>query len=49
LAVLLRKGEEINDHILPAGVKIVPFIHRSDLVHYTTRTVEMNLTGGPFW
>lgn len=37
---------ELNDHILPAGVKLVPFIDRSDLVHYTTRTVLHNLTVG---
>ena len=28
-----KKVKELNDHILPAGVKIVPFIDRSDLVH----------------
>jgi cobalt-zinc-cadmium resistance protein CzcA len=38
--------EELNDHILPAGVKIVPFIDRSELVHHTTRTVLHNLTEG---
>jgi len=41
-----KKVEELNDHILPAGVKIVPFIDRSDLVHYTTHTVLHNLTEG---
>src|SRR5271157_3083989 len=40
------KIEELNDHILPAGVKIVPFIDRSELVHHTTRTVLHNLTEG---
>ena len=30
------KVKEMNDHILPQGVKIVPFIDRSDLVHFTT-------------
>ena len=40
------KVKELNDHILPAGVKIVPFIDRSDLVHYTTHTVLHNLTEG---
>jgi cobalt-zinc-cadmium resistance protein CzcA len=40
------KVEELNDRILPAGVKIVPFIDRSDLVHYTTHTVLHNLTEG---
>jgi cobalt-zinc-cadmium resistance protein CzcA len=40
------KVREMNDHILPPGVKIVPFIDRSDLVHYTTHTVLHNLTEG---
>jgi cobalt-zinc-cadmium resistance protein CzcA len=38
--------KELNDHILPPGVKVVPFIDRSDLVHYTTHTVLHNLTEG---
>src|SRR5579862_7204563 len=41
-----KKVEELNDHILPPGVKIVPFIDRSDLVHYTTNTVLHNLREG---
>jgi cobalt-zinc-cadmium resistance protein CzcA len=41
-----EKVEELNDHILPPGVKVVPFIDRSDLVHYTTHTVLHNLTEG---
>ena len=40
------KVKELNDHILPAGVKVVPFIDRSDLVHFTTHTVLHNLTEG---
>ena len=43
---LHAKVKELNDHILPPGVKIVPFIDRSDLVHYTTHTVLHNLTEG---
>ena len=43
---LHKKVEELNDHILPAGVKIVPFIDRSDLLHFTTHTVLHNLTAG---
>jgi cobalt-zinc-cadmium resistance protein CzcA len=43
---LHAKVEELNDRILPAGVKIVPFIDRSELVHHTTRTVLHNLTEG---
>jgi cobalt-zinc-cadmium resistance protein CzcA len=41
-----KKVAEMNDHILPAGVKIVPLIDRSDLVHYTTETVLHNLRDG---
>jgi heavy metal efflux system protein len=40
------KVEEMNDHILPPGVKIVPFLDRSDLVHFTSHTVLHNLTEG---
>ena len=32
--------------ILPKGVKVVPFLDRSDLVKYTVETVEDNLTAG---
>jgi cobalt-zinc-cadmium resistance protein CzcA len=41
-----KKVQELNDHILPPGVKIVPFLDRSDLVHFTTHTVLHNLTEG---
>src|SRR5208282_3817136 len=41
-----KKVAELNDHILPAGVKVVPLIDRSDLVHYTTETVLHNLRDG---
>jgi cobalt-zinc-cadmium resistance protein CzcA len=41
-----RRVEELNRHILPPGVKIVPFLDRSDLVHYTSHTVLHNLTEG---
>ena len=40
------KVKELNDHLLPPGVKVVPFLDRSDLVHYTTHTVLHNLTEG---
>ncbi len=43
---LHAKVKEMNDHILPAGVKLVPFIDRSDLVDFTTHTVLHNLTEG---
>jgi cobalt-zinc-cadmium resistance protein CzcA len=42
------KVKELNDRILPNGVKVVPFIDRSDLVRYTTHTVLRNLTEGIF-
>ncbi|HEV3198194.1 MAG TPA: CusA/CzcA family heavy metal efflux RND transporter [Bryobacteraceae bacterium] len=40
------KVKELNEHLLPPGVKVVPFLDRSDLVHYTTHTVLHNLTEG---
>ena len=40
------KVRELNERILPKGVKIVPFLDRSDLIHYTTHTVLHNLTEG---
>ncbi|MGB6934236.1 MAG: CusA/CzcA family heavy metal efflux RND transporter [Acidobacteriaceae bacterium] len=41
-----KEVKELNDRILPPGVKIVPFIDRSDLLHFTTHTVLHNLTEG---
>jgi heavy metal efflux system protein len=41
-----RKVQELNHHVLPPGVKVVPFIDRSDLVHYTSHTVLHNLSEG---
>ncbi len=38
--------QKLNDHILPPGVKIVPYLDRDDLVHYTTHTVLENLGEG---
>lgn len=46
LEAIHAKVKEINDHILPPGVKVIPFLDRSDLVHYTTHTVLHNLTEG---
>jgi heavy metal efflux system protein len=40
------KVRELNDHILPEGVKMIPFIDRSDLLDFTTHTVLHNLTEG---
>jgi cobalt-zinc-cadmium resistance protein CzcA len=46
LQKLHAKIQEINDHILPAGVKLVPYLDRSNLVRYTTNTVLHNLAEG---
>jgi len=46
LRALHERIQEMNDHILPPGVKIVPFIDRSDLVHFTSHTVLHNLSEG---
>ena len=46
LTALHQKVEDMNNHFLPPGVKIVPFLDRSDLVHFTTHTVMHNLTEG---
>jgi heavy metal efflux system protein len=46
LDLIHQKIAELNGHILPSGVKVVPFLDRSDLVHYTSHTVERNLTEG---
>ena len=48
LEAIHAKVKELNEHILPQGVTVVPFLDRSDLVHYTTATVEHNLTEGIF-
>src|SRR5215470_1629588 len=41
-----EKVKELNELILPAGVKVIPFLDRSSLVQYTTHTVLHNLTEG---
>jgi cobalt-zinc-cadmium resistance protein CzcA len=46
LAGIHAKVKELNDRILPPGVKLVPFVDRSDLLQYTTHTVLHNLTEG---
>src|SRR5246500_1972738 len=44
LAGIHAKVKELNERILPPGVKVVPFIDRTDLVHFTTHTVLHNPT-----
>ncbi|MGA7461595.1 MAG: efflux RND transporter permease subunit, partial [Candidatus Korobacteraceae bacterium] len=46
LQAIHQKVDELNTYILPPGVKVVPFIDRSDLVRYTSHTVLHNLTEG---
>ena len=41
-----EKVADLNRHVLPRGVKIVPYLDRSDLIQYTTDTVLRNLTDG---
>jgi cobalt-zinc-cadmium resistance protein CzcA len=38
--------EKLNNGILPPGVKVSPFLDRSDLVKFTVDTVENNLSAG---
>jgi len=38
--------KHLNHHVLPPGVKIVPYLDRDDLVDYTTHTVLHNLAEG---
>ncbi len=46
LEAIHAEVEKLNHGILPRGVKIVPFLDRSDLVKYTVETVEHNLAEG---
>ena len=46
LQAIHEKVKELNERILPAGVKLTAFLDRSDLVKYTTHTVLHNLTEG---
>ncbi len=46
LAALHKKIDYLNNHFLPPGVRIVPYLDRSDLVDFTTHTVLHNLAEG---
>jgi cobalt-zinc-cadmium resistance protein CzcA len=46
LDAIHAKVKELNEVILPPGVKIIPMLDRADLLHYTLHTVEHNLTEG---
>src|ERR1700691_5761440 len=41
-----KKVDELNNRILPEGVKLVPMLDRSDLLHFTLHTVLHNLGEG---
>ena len=48
--VVLKRVEDLtadlNQHVLPPDVKVVPYYDRSELIQETTRTVEGNLLRG---
>ena len=46
LDAIHKKVDELNNGILPPGVKVVPMLDRSDLLHFTTHTVMDNLAEG---
>jgi len=46
LEAIHKKVNELNTRILPEGVKVVPMLDRSDLLHYTLHTVLDNLGEG---
>ncbi len=46
LAGVMAEVHKLNHGMLPRGVKIVPYINRLDLIHYTTHTVLRNLAIG---
>jgi cobalt-zinc-cadmium resistance protein CzcA len=46
LDAIHAKVKELNDIILPQGVKVVPMLDRADLLHYTLHTVLHNMAEG---
>jgi cobalt-zinc-cadmium resistance protein CzcA len=46
LRAIHKKVDELNNGILPPGVKLIPMLDRSDLLHFTLSTVEHNLVEG---
>jgi len=48
--VILKRVEamtkELNEHVLPPDVKVVPYYDRQSLIQETTKTVEANLVRG---
>ena len=46
LDAIHKKVDQLNNGILPPGVKVIPMLDRSDLLHFTLNTVLRNLTEG---
>src|ERR1700722_5566638 len=46
LDAIHKKVEDLNNGILPPGVRVVPMLDRSDLLRFTLNTVMRNLTEG---
>src|SRR6202023_1225921 len=46
LDAIHKKVDELNHGLLPPGVKVVPMLDRSDLLHFTLHTVMHNLAEG---
>ena len=46
LRAIHKKVDQLNNGILPPGVKVIPMLDRSDLLHYTLHTVMHNLVEG---
>src|SRR6202166_602529 len=46
LDAIHRKVDQLNNGILPPGVKVVPMLDRADLLDYALHTVEHNLAEG---
>jgi cobalt-zinc-cadmium resistance protein CzcA len=46
LDAIHKKVAELNNGLLPPGVKVIPMLDRSDLLRFTTHTVMHNLAEG---
>jgi len=46
LDAIHKRVDQLNNGILPPGVKVIPMLDRSDLLHFTTHTVMHNLAEG---
>jgi cobalt-zinc-cadmium resistance protein CzcA len=46
LDAIHKRVDQLNNGILPPGVKVIPMLDRSDLLHFTLHTVMHNLAEG---